>query len=42
VAQIDGPSNTLNLHPKFTGDIDNVRIGAKQPAAAEFNSSTAA
>ena len=36
VAQIDGPSNTLNLHPKFTGDIDNVRIGAKQPAAAEF------
>ena len=36
VATIDGPSNTLNLHPKFTGDIDNVRIGAKQPAAAEF------
>jgi hypothetical protein len=36
VATIDGPSNTLNLYPKFTGDIDNVRIGAKQPAAAEF------
>jgi hypothetical protein len=36
VGSIDGPSNTLNLHPKFTGDIDNVRIGAKQPAAAEF------
>ena len=36
VSSIDGPSNTLNLHPKFTGDIDNVRIGAKQPGAAEF------
>jgi hypothetical protein len=36
VATNDGPSNTLNLHPKFTGDIDNVRIGAKQPGAAEF------
>lgn len=36
VGSIDGPSNTLNLYPKFTGDIDNVRIGAKQPAAAEF------
>jgi hypothetical protein len=36
VGSIDGPSNTLNLHPKFTGDIDNVRIGAKQPGAAEF------
>jgi len=36
VSYNDGPSNTLNLHPKFTGDIDNVRIGAKQPGAAEF------
>ena len=26
VATIDGPSNTLNLYPKFTGDIDNVRM----------------
>jgi len=36
VSYNDGPSNTLNLYPKFTGDIDNVRIGAKLPAAAEF------
>ena len=36
VGSIDGPSNTLNLHPKFTGDIDNVRIGSREPAAAEF------
>lgn len=35
-AFVAGPSGTLDLNPRFTGDINNVEIGGIKPAAAEF------
>jgi hypothetical protein len=33
---IDGPTNTVTIEPKFTGEINNVRIGAVTPASGDF------
>ena len=33
---IDGPTNTVTIEPKFTGEINNVRIGAITPASGDF------
>ena len=33
-----GPTGTLDFSPRFTGEINNVRIGAVTPGSAEFTS----
>ena len=33
---VTGPTGTLDFSPRYTGEINNVRIGAVTPGAAEF------